>query len=84
MPERRNCLSKLSAVQAEPKSTKLSSNDLLTVAEAAAVLGIKEATIRAKTMRIVEEVGRPYCFSATNRKLDGGRFHRRLASTGIH
>lgn len=49
--ERRNCSSKPSGTQTEAKSKELRSKDLLTVAEAAAVLGIKEATVRAWILR---------------------------------
>jgi len=45
--EQRNCSSKPSGTQTEAKSEELRSKHLLTVAEAAAVLGIKEATVRA-------------------------------------
>ena len=45
--EQRNCSSEPSGTQAEAKSKELRSKDLLTVAEAAVVLGIKEATVRA-------------------------------------
>ena len=45
--DQRNCSSKPSASQRQAKSRELSSKNLLTVAEAAAVLGIKEATVRA-------------------------------------
>ena len=45
--EQRNCSSKPSGTQTVAKSKELRSKDLLTVAEAAAVLGIKEATVRA-------------------------------------
>jgi len=47
MTEQRNCSSKPSGTQTEAKSKELRSKDLLTVAEAAVVLGIKEATVRA-------------------------------------
>jgi hypothetical protein len=51
LPGRRNCSSKPSASQPEAKSRDLSSKNLLTVVEAAAVLGIKEATVRAWILR---------------------------------
>ena len=47
MTEQQNCSSKPSGTQTEAKSKELRSKDLLTVAEAAVVLGIKEATVRA-------------------------------------
>ena len=47
MTEQRNCPFKPSGTQVEAKSKELRSKDLLTVAEAAAALGIKEATVSA-------------------------------------
>ena len=47
MTEQRDFSSKTSGTQIEAKFKELSSKDLLTVAEAAAVLRIKEATVRA-------------------------------------
>ena len=62
--EQRNCSSKPSDTQTEADSKESGSKDLLTVAGAAAVFGIKEATVRSVDTQTEDHVckagqGRP-------------------------